>query len=136
VTIYVFYCSTSIGHDDLAAALNGISAEDWKLISLPCSGKADVLYILKAFETGADGVVVATCKRGECRYLEGNLRASKRTAAVESILEEIGLGRGRVLVVEAGGESLSATAGQIAAFRKKLSETPIVVDYDTLGKAK
>jgi len=73
-----------------------------KTISLPCSGKLELIYLLKAFETGADGVVLATCKRGECRYLEGNLRAQKRSGAIGALLEEIGLDKGRMKLVQQG----------------------------------
>ena len=52
-----------------------------KTISLPCSGKVDIPYLLKAFETGADGVAIVTCKKNECRHFEGNLRAHKRAEA-------------------------------------------------------
>ena len=55
--------------------------------------------MLKSFETDADGALLVTCKEGECRYLEGNLRAKKRAESVDLFLEEIGLGRGRIKVV-------------------------------------
>jgi len=68
-------------------------------LSLPCSGKATIPYLLKALEKGADGVVVCTCPEPQCKHLEGNLRASKRAEAVDALLDEIGFGKGRVLVV-------------------------------------
>jgi F420-non-reducing hydrogenase iron-sulfur subunit len=55
---------------------------------------------MKAFETGADGVAVMICKEGECRYLEGNMRARKRAEAVEELLKEAGMGEGRVAVIQ------------------------------------
>jgi coenzyme F420-reducing hydrogenase delta subunit len=96
--IYVFCCSTSYDRAQLMRNFNqqGIKME---VISLPCSGKLDILYLMKAFETGADGVAVMMCKEGECRYLEGNMRASKRVGAVEELLKETGLGEGRVAVI-------------------------------------
>lgn len=98
--LYIFCCSTSLDTEELAHLLSEFDGGTLKVISLPCSGKVDVLYLIKAFETGADGVVVVTCKEGECSYLEGNLRAHKRAEAVDSLLEEIGLGRGRMAVIE------------------------------------
>jgi coenzyme F420-reducing hydrogenase delta subunit len=56
--------------------------------------------MIKAFETGADGVVVVACKAGDCTYLEGSPRAAKRAGAADRLLEEIGLGKGRVAFVE------------------------------------
>jgi coenzyme F420-reducing hydrogenase delta subunit len=96
---YVFYCSNSIEQDKLAAELGGLNGITIKTISLPCSGKVDIPYLVKAFETGADGVAIVTCKKNECRGIEGNLRAQKRAEAVESLLEEIGMGKGRMAVI-------------------------------------
>jgi coenzyme F420-reducing hydrogenase delta subunit len=70
-----------------------------RTLGLPCSGKATIPYLLKAFEKGAAGAVLCTCPASQCKHLEGNLRASKRAEAVEGLLEEIGLGKGRVVVV-------------------------------------
>jgi F420-non-reducing hydrogenase iron-sulfur subunit len=47
--------------------------------------------MVKAFETGANGVLVITCPEGKCHNLEGNLRARKRVQAVGTLLEEIGI---------------------------------------------
>jgi coenzyme F420-reducing hydrogenase delta subunit len=97
--VCVFYCSNSLNREDLARCNGKVLSSEFKTISLPCSGKIDIPYMVKAFETGADGVVVVTCPVGECQNLEGNLRAQKRTQAVESLLEEVGLGRGRIIVI-------------------------------------
>jgi F420-non-reducing hydrogenase iron-sulfur subunit len=56
--------------------------------------------MVKAFETGADGVLVITCPLGECHNLEGNLRAKKRALAVKTLLDEIGLGQGRIKLIQ------------------------------------
>jgi coenzyme F420-reducing hydrogenase delta subunit len=47
--------------------------------------------LLKAFEAGADGVLVFVCPEGMCRYVEGNIRAAKRVNWVKHLLYEIGL---------------------------------------------
>ena len=98
--LYMFCCSTSVDTQELTCRLSGHTESEIKIISLPCSGKVNILYLLKAFETGADGVAVVTCKEGECSYLEGDLRARKRAEAVDSLIEEIGLGRGRIAVIQ------------------------------------
>lgn len=67
-----------------------------RIISLPCTGKVDLIHILKAFERGADGVYVAGCLEGSCQYTSGNLRARKRVAQAKEILEKIGVGGERV----------------------------------------
>ncbi|MFH2011352.1 MAG: hydrogenase iron-sulfur subunit [Pseudomonadota bacterium] len=98
--IYLFFCSNSFDTDTARRYCAAQKGEELKAISLPCSGKVDLLYLIKAFETGADGVMVITCKQDACRYLEGNLRAARRVEAVDSLLEEIGLGRGRIKLIK------------------------------------
>lgn len=98
--LYIFYCSNSLDTDDLLQCSGEIGDDEFKAISLPCSGKVDVLYMMKAFETGADGVIVVTCRKGECRFLEGNLRAQKRAESVDVLLQETGLGKGRIAVIQ------------------------------------
>lgn len=99
--IYLFHCSNCL---DTVALRRSFGEREkvntLKIISLPCSGKLELIYLLKAFESGADGAMLITCKKGECRYLEGNLRAQKRTEAVSALLGETGLGRGRMRLIQ------------------------------------
>ena len=95
-----------------------------KAISLPCSGKVDIPYLLKAFETGADGVAIVTCKKNECRHFEGTLRAHKRAEAVEGLLEEIGLTAGRMAVLECGKQDAGAVLEEIKQFMERVRELP------------
>jgi F420-non-reducing hydrogenase iron-sulfur subunit len=67
-----------------------------KIIRVPCTGKVDALYLLKALEDGIDGVYVAGCEEGDCHFLKGNLRAKKRVGYVKSILKDLGINPGRV----------------------------------------
>jgi coenzyme F420-reducing hydrogenase delta subunit len=121
--MYVFYCSNSLEQDQLAgfSGLDGITV---KTIGLPCSGKVDIPYLVKAFETGADGVVIVTCKQNECRHLEGNMRAQKRAEAVESLLEEIGMGKGRMAVINLKEDDPEQILGEIKDFFDKVRNLP------------
>jgi len=67
-----------------------------RIICLPCTGKVDLIHILRAFEKGADGVYVAGCLEGACQFTYGNLRARKRVEQARQILEKIGIGGERV----------------------------------------
>jgi coenzyme F420-reducing hydrogenase delta subunit len=91
------YCAYS------AAALAGSQRLQYpsgiRIISVPCTGKLETEHILDAFEKGADGIVVVGCLEGSCHFMEGNLRARKRTDRICSILEEIGLGSARLKMV-------------------------------------
>ena len=78
-----------------------------KVVKVPCTGRVDILLILKAFETGVDGVYIAGCLEGECHVLRGNLRARRRVEYVKGLLEETGLGGGRLEMY-----NMSASQGQ------------------------
>jgi F420-non-reducing hydrogenase iron-sulfur subunit len=121
--IYLFYCSSSF---DPLELVRGYSKhiDELRAIPLPCSGKLDILYLTKAFETGADGVAVVTCKQGECRYLEGNLRARKRVEAVDALLEEIGLGKGRLVIIQMGDGGIEQAIREVDNFRVKIKPSP------------
>lgn len=67
-----------------------------KIILLPCTGKVDLIHLLRAFEKGADGVYVVGCLEGECHFNSGNMRARKRVEQAQNILEKIGIGGDRV----------------------------------------
>jgi coenzyme F420-reducing hydrogenase delta subunit len=67
-----------------------------KIIRVPCTGKVDVLHMLRAFEKGADGVYVVGCLEGDCHYNSGNFRARKRVEQTRQVLDTIGIGGERV----------------------------------------
>jgi coenzyme F420-reducing hydrogenase delta subunit len=67
-----------------------------KIVRIPCTGKVDALYLLKALEDGVDGVYVAGCEEGDCHFLKGNIRAKKRVGYVKSILKDLGINPARV----------------------------------------
>jgi len=67
-----------------------------RIIRVPCTGKVDVIHILRAFEKGADGVYVVGCLEGDCRFENGNLRARRRVDQARTILNAVGVGGDRV----------------------------------------
>jgi F420-non-reducing hydrogenase iron-sulfur subunit len=78
-----------------------------KVVKVPCTGRVDILLILRAFETGVDGVYIAGCLEGECHFLKGNLRARRRVEYVKGLLDEVGIGAGRLEMF-----NMSASQGQ------------------------
>jgi coenzyme F420-reducing hydrogenase delta subunit len=138
--IYIFYCSNSLDIEALRRCCGQRGNDLLKTVSLPCSGKLELIYLLKTFETGADGAVLITCPKGECRHLEGNLRAHKRAQAVRALLEETGLGRERLLVThfdkEAGVAQLTGEIDHICTrIRNNASSKTVPVGSDTVGAA-
>ncbi len=93
-----------------------------KTISLPCSGKIDIPYLVKAFETGANGAVIVTCKHSECQHLEGNLRAQKRAEAVESLLEEIGMDKGHIAVIMLKDDGVEGVKKELKNFVESIKK--------------
>jgi F420-non-reducing hydrogenase iron-sulfur subunit len=62
-----------------------------RIIRVPCTGKVDVIHILRSFEKGADGVYLVGCMEGDCHFTQGNLKAKKRVKQSQQILESIGI---------------------------------------------
>jgi F420-non-reducing hydrogenase iron-sulfur subunit len=99
-----------------------------KIIKLPCTGKVDVLYLLKAFQNGADGVYVAGCMEGDCHFLTGNLRARKRVEYAKKILNDIGIGGDRLEIYNmsaAQGPRFVEVANEMMERIKTLGPSPI-----------
>ena len=121
--IYIFYCSNCLDTDAIREGLACNGNDKIRTISLPCSGKVNLLYLLKAFENCADGVMLVTCGPNECKFLEGNLRAQKRSEAVDSLLEEIGVGRGRMRVIQKNEEGVAQIIVALEELKRDLSES-------------
>jgi coenzyme F420-reducing hydrogenase delta subunit len=62
-----------------------------KVVRVPCTGKIDLLHVLRAFERGADGVYGLGCLEGDCHFERGNLRARQRFVQAQQLLAEVGL---------------------------------------------
>jgi F420-non-reducing hydrogenase iron-sulfur subunit len=67
-----------------------------RIIRVPCTSRVNPLFILRALQRGADGVVVAGCHPGECHYSVGNLFARRKFAVLKDLLESLGMEEGRV----------------------------------------
>lgn len=67
-----------------------------RVVRLPCTGRIDFSLIVKAFENGADGVLISGCHPNDCHYNEGNFHARRRFAVLRKLLEFVGIEPGRV----------------------------------------
>lgn len=67
-----------------------------RVIRVPCSGRINPLFILSAFRSGADGVLVSGCHPGDCHYISGNLSARRKFALMKRLLEYAGFEEGRL----------------------------------------
>ena len=73
---------------DLAGSMRLQYPHTIRIIKVPCTGKVDLIHLLRSFEKGADGVYVVGCMEGDCRFDKGNLRARKRVEQAQQILAE------------------------------------------------
>ncbi len=99
-----------------------------KVILMPCTGRVDILHLLKAFEGGADVVFVAGCLEGECHYLSGNIQARKRVAKVKKDFEALGLEPERLEMYNLSsseGPRFAAIAQEVAEKAFRLGPSPV-----------
>lgn len=90
--ITIFYCINAFNESSLfPLAKTGSDEFEVKFVEMACSSMVKDVFLLRAFESGADSVVVLVCPEGACRFVEGNLRAKKRIEWVKKLLDEIGL---------------------------------------------
>jgi F420-non-reducing hydrogenase iron-sulfur subunit len=111
------YCAYSAA--DLAGSARLQYPANIRIIRTPCTGRIEVDFFLKAFERGADGVIVAGCEEGSCHFKEGNLIAKRRVNSTRNLLAEIGLDKERLRMVNIG----AADARKFANTIKEMVET-------------
>ena len=89
VAFLCHYCAFAAA--DMAGSMRLQYPPNVRNVRLPCTGKLDVLHVLRAFEEGADGVMVAGCEEGSCHYLKGNLIARSRVEYAKQLLAQVGI---------------------------------------------
>ncbi len=67
-----------------------------RMIRLPCTGRIDFMLLLKAFDQGADGVIISGCHPNDCHYTAGNFHARRRWIIFRSFMDYLGLDTQRV----------------------------------------
>jgi coenzyme F420-reducing hydrogenase delta subunit len=101
-----------------------------KIILVPCTGKVDVIHLLRAIQQGADGVCCVGCLEGSCHYNAGNLRCRERVEHVRSLLQEIGLEPDRVRMYNLS----SSEAPTFAGYAKEMTENILKLGPNPLKK--
>jgi coenzyme F420-reducing hydrogenase delta subunit len=120
------YCAYNAA--DLAGSLRLAYPPNVRIVRTPCSGTVDPLMVLRAFENGADGVMVAGCMEGDCHFLEGNFRAKARVQHAQSMLAETGIGGERVEMFNmsaAMGKKFAAAVTEFTARVRALGPSPV-----------
>lgn len=123
------YCAYAAA--DLAGSMRLSYPTNIKVIQVPCTGRVDIIHLLRAIEDGADGVYVAGCLEGECHFIEGNLRARKRVNYVREVLKDIGIEPERVQMYNlssAMGPRFAEIAQEMTQKIKELGPSPVKVN--------
>jgi len=77
-----------------------------RMIRVMCTGRINPEFIIKAFEAGADGVLIGGCHIGDCHYLKGNYQTIKRYLLLKMLIEQFGINPKRLRL-----EFISASEG-------------------------
>ena len=114
------------------ADLAGISRIQYpptvRIVKVMCSGRVDPVFVLEAFKSGADGVLVAGCHPGDCHYLAGNYKAQRRLILLKKVLEQFGLEPDRLRlewVSASEGDRFAAVIKDMTEEIKKLGPSPL-----------
>ena len=95
--VIAFLCNwCSYAGADLAGVSRIQYPPNIRVVRVPCSGRVNPSFIIKALQSGADGVLVSGCHPGDCHYISGNYYARRRFALLASLLECVGLEKERV----------------------------------------
>jgi len=120
------------------ADLAGISRLQYKpnvrIIKLPCTGAIEPMFLIKAFEKGADGILISGCHPGDCHYIEGNYHARRRWTVFTKLLEFSGIDKDRInfsWISAAEGKKWVETINEVTEKVKALGPFD---DYKNLSK--
>ena len=95
--IVAFLCNwCAYSGADLAGVSRLQSSPNIRIIRTMCSGRVDPAFIFRAFQLGADGVMIAGCHFGDCHYLEGNFKTMRRIEMMKMILGQFGIDERRL----------------------------------------
>lgn len=113
--VIVFCCNwCSYAGADLAGVSRLQIEPYFRVIRTMCSGRIEPEFILHAFESGADGVMITGCHPGDCHYINGNYKTIRRFYFLKLLLKEFGLDTQRICLH-------FISAGEGIEFQKKVN---------------
>jgi len=104
-----------------------------RMIRLMCSGAVAPVYVLEAFQKGADGVFIGGCHPRDCHYLEGNYKTLRRIALLKKLLPQLGIEPERLRlewVSAAEGQRFAQVVTDFISEIKKLGPSSLSRDAD------
>ena len=129
--IVAFLCNwCAYAGADLAGVSRLQYGTNIRIIRVPCSGRINPLYIVRALQNGADGVLVSGCHPGDCHYISGNLIAKRKFAVIKRLLTYIGIEPERAQFSwrsASEGKRFAALMGKVIADIKRISPSKKLV---------
>ena len=130
--IVAFCCNwCSYAGADLAGSSRLTYPANVKIIRVPCSCRVNPIFILRAFQRGADGVIICGCHPGDCHYTSGNYYTRRRMALLFSMLNYLGIEKERIRlewVSAAEGAKFAQTMNDFTEAVSKLGENKRLED--------
>jgi len=131
-----FLCNwCSYAGADLAGVSRIQYPPNLRIIRVMCSGRIDPAFILEAFISGADGILLSGCHPGDCHYIAGNYKAQRRGILLKKLLEQFGIEpqRLRIEFVSASeGAKFAAVVKEMVEDIKKLGPSPLKMRVEGL----
>jgi F420-non-reducing hydrogenase iron-sulfur subunit len=116
-----FLCNwCSYAGADLAGTSRMKVPANLRVVRVPCSGRINPLFIFKALEEGADGVMVSGCHPGDCHYISGNRYAKRKLAMLRRLLEWVGIEPERIHFTWLSASEGARYAVEVAEFVDKV----------------
>jgi coenzyme F420-reducing hydrogenase delta subunit/NAD-dependent dihydropyrimidine dehydrogenase PreA subunit len=116
--IVAFMCTHHVG------VLGFDVPKNVKTVPVHCTSRVDVLDLLKAIESGADGVAVVRCDSGACKYRDIEPRVKARVKRAQDLLGALKIEPGRIELLSAtsgnGGNPYAAVCAEFSERIKKL----------------
>ncbi len=133
--IVAFVCNwCTYAGADLAGTSRIKYATNVRIVRFPCTGRIDYMLILKAFQNGADGVIVSGCHPNDCHYTSGNFHARRRWIVFNELLELLGFDKRRLFfswVSAAEGAKWANLVNEVVTEVRKLGPFN---EYEELSK--
>jgi F420-non-reducing hydrogenase iron-sulfur subunit len=127
--VIVFCCNwCSYAGADLAGVSRLQMPTNFRVIRVMCSARVDPEFVLRAFQKGADGILVAGCHPADCHYIGGNYRTRRRMALLRMLIKQFGLDKERLRLewISAGeGEKFQQTIKDFTAKIQELGPSPV-----------
>lgn len=106
------------------------------IVRVMCSSMVNPIYVLKAFEGGADGVLVAGCHHTDCHYIDGPVKCDATVAKLRKVLHVLGLEDERLrreLVAASEGVVFARIIKEMVEQLKKIGPSPFKVKTEALA---